>query len=170
MSIVYRKTSKGQSEIETRAFRLLPRMRQALILVDGRRTDDELAQMIFAEPMATLESLRANGFIEAAVVDKAPERAAVPAPPVAAATPPPRKPATVATSPESLRRDAVRHLNDQLGPAAESIAMKIERAKTMTELRPLLVSAMQLLASVRGAGAAQAGSTTSSSSTSSSPA
>ena len=157
MSIVYRKTSKGQSEIETRAFRLLPRLRQALILVDGRRTDDELAQMIFAEPMATLESLRADGFIEEAarLADKAPERAA-PAAAAPAATAPPRKPAAVGTSPESLRRDAVRHLNDQLGPAAESIAMKIERARTMTELRPLLVSAMQLLASVRGAGAAQA--------------
>jgi hypothetical protein len=157
MSIVYRKTAKGQSEIETRAFRLLPRLRQALILVDGRRSDGELAQMIFAEPRATLEALLADGFIEVAltVADKPSERtpaAAVPAPaPVA-----PRKSAAPSTSPESLRRDAVRYLNDQLGPAAEGIALKLERAKTMTELRPLLVTAAQLIANIRGDSAAQA--------------
>jgi hypothetical protein len=162
MSIVYRKTAKGQSEIETRAFRLLPRLRQALILVDGRRTDDELAQMIFAEPRATLDSLRADGFIEAVAERVVADLPASPAPESAAV--PPRRPASVlpvapaaaSASPEALRREAVRYLNDQLGPAAEGIAMKLERAKSMSELRPLLVSAAQLLANVRGAATAQA--------------
>lgn len=157
MSTVYRKTAKGQSEIETRAFRLLPRLRQALILVDGKRSDDELAQMIFAEPRATLEALRADGFIEVAatMADTAPVRepaaaAAAPAPVL------PRKAAAPSASPETLRREAVRYLNDQLGPAAEGLAMKLERAKSMVELRPLLVTAAQLISNVRGASAAQA--------------
>ena len=37
MSIIFRKTAKGISEIETREHRLTPRVRNALILVDGRR-------------------------------------------------------------------------------------------------------------------------------------
>lgn len=162
MSTVFRKTAKGQSEIETRAFRLLPRLRQALILVDGRRSDDELAQMIFAEPRATLQSLLADGFIEVAAVAAAPanrpERAGAPAPaaPLPAAPAAPRKAAPTGAGFEALRREAVRYLNDQLGPAAESIAMKLERAKSATELRPLLVSAAQLLGAFRGAAAAQA--------------
>lgn len=154
MSTVYRKTAKGQAEIETRAFRLLPRLRQALILVDGRRSDDELAQMIFAEPQATLQALRADGFIE--VTAEAPAKVAEPTAAAAAAAAPSRKAAPSAASPDALRRDAVRYLSDQLGPAADGIAMKLERAKTMTELRPLLESASQLLGSFRGPQAAEA--------------
>lgn len=154
MSTVYRKTDKGVSEIETRAFRLLPRLRQALILVDGRKTDAELAKLILAEPEATLATLQAEGFIEklATVADAPPERKADVAAPGAAAAPV-RK---AVVSVDAIRRDAVRYLNDQLGPAAEGISMKLERVKTMPELRPLLVSAAQLLVNIRGSDAAQA--------------
>jgi hypothetical protein len=154
MSTVYRKTAKGQAEIDTRAHRLLPRLRQALILVDGRKTDAELAKLILAEPEATLATLQTEGFIEAiaTVADAPPERKAEAAAPAASGTPA-RK---AVVSVDAIRRDAVRLLNDQLGPAAEGISIKLERVKTMPELRPLLVSAAQLLASVRGADAAQA--------------
>ena len=37
MSTIFRKTAKGTSEVETRANRLPPRLRAALILVDGRQ-------------------------------------------------------------------------------------------------------------------------------------
>lgn len=152
MSTVYRKTDKGVSEIETRAFRLLPRLRQALILVDGRKTDAELAKLILAEPEATLATLQAEGFIEklATVADAPPERKAD----VAGAAAAPVRKAVVSV--DAIRRDAVRYLNDQLGPAAEGISMKLERVKTMPELRPLLVSAAQLLVNIRGSDAAQA--------------
>jgi hypothetical protein len=149
MSIVYRKTDKGQAEIETRAFRLTPRLRQALILVDGRKTDDELSRLIAADPAATLAALCNDGFIEAiATLADAPEPRKPEAAPAAEVM---RKPASI----DSLRRDAVRMLNDQLGPAAESIAMKLERAKSMAELRPLLASAAQVLGNFRGAEAAR---------------
>lgn len=152
MSTVYRKTAKGQAEIDTRAHRLLPRLRQALILVDGRKTDAELAKLILAEPEATLATLLTDGFIEAVatVADAPPERK----PEAASAPSAPARKAVVSV--DSIRRDAVRYLNDQLGPAAEGISIKLERVKTMPELRPLLVSAAQLLVNVRGADAAQA--------------
>ena len=158
MSTVYRKTEKGQAEIETRAFRLLPRLRQALILVDGKRSDMELAKLILAEPDATLATLLADGFIEATglAVDipiPATPTSATPAatPVVPAAGASPRRPAS---SVDVLRRDAVRFLNDKLGPAAEGIAMKLERAKTMPEVQPLLVSAAQLVRNISGKAAA----------------
>jgi hypothetical protein len=150
MSTIYRKTGKGQSEIETRAFRLLPRLRQALILVDGRRTDTELTKLILAEPEATLAALAQQGFIEvlAKVDDTRPMAAPSPRPAAASAA---KKPALAAPSADTLRRDAVRFLTDQLGPAAEGISIKLERAKSIADLRPLLVSACQLLRSARGA-------------------
>jgi hypothetical protein len=152
MSTVYRKSVKGQAEIDTRAYRLLPRLRQALILVDGRRTDAELAKLILAEPAVTLSTLLAGGFIEAiAIVDDArtAERSA-PEPAVVAASAAPRKSAST----DQVRRDAVRYLNEKLGPAAEGVSIKLERAKTSAEMRPLLASAVQLLRSVRGASVA----------------
>jgi len=157
MSTVYRKTAKGQAEIDTRAHRLLPRLRQALILVDGRKPDSELEKLILADPKATLESLERDGFIEivstqasAPAESRSEPAAAAPAPAPAVAA---RK---AVVSVDSIRRDAVRILNEQLGPAAEGISIKLEKVKAMPELRPLLVTAAQLLLSVRGAAAAQA--------------
>jgi hypothetical protein len=46
MATIYRKTAKGHSEIETCAARLPPRLRSALILIDGRRTDGEMGKLI----------------------------------------------------------------------------------------------------------------------------
>ena len=161
MSIVYRKTEKGVTEIATRALRLGPRQRSALILVDGRKTDAELAQLILADPASTLTNLLAEGFIEvlATLADRPAEHLAerpaerkAAAPVVAAARPAGSDGAAF----ESLRRDAARALNDQLGPAAELIAVKIERARSMPELQPLLVQAAKLLRNVRGSAAAEA--------------
>ncbi len=157
MSTVYRKTEKGVNEIATRALRLGPRQRSALILVDGRKTDVELAQLILADPAGTLASLLADGFIEVLTTladrpaERPPERKA--APPATAA---PRPAASDSAAFESLRRDAVRALNDQLGPAAEIVAIKIERAKSMPEMQPLLVQAAKLLRNMRGSAAAEA--------------
>ena len=144
MATVYRKTDKGVAEIATRAHRLVPRLRSALILVDGKKTDDELSKLILADPPATLAGLLADGFIEvlATLAERAPEhKPAAPGPTVAF---------------ETLRRDAVRQLTDQLGPAAETVAIKIERAKTLPELQPLLVQGAQTLRAMRGAAVAQA--------------
>jgi hypothetical protein len=158
MSTVYRKTAKGITEIETRAHRLVPRLRSALILVDGRKSDDELHQMILADPAGTLASLLADGFIEvlATLADRPAERAPDRKPSPAPASASSHETASGAVSIEALRRDAVRSLTDQLGPAAETVAIKIERAKTMPELQPLLVQAVQTLRTMRGAAAAEA--------------
>lgn len=153
MATVYRKTEKGLAEIATRAHRMAPRLRSALILVDGKKTDEALAPLILAEPAATLASLLADGYIEmlATLAERPPERKSAPV----AATPS-REGANAITSFEALRRDAVRQLTDQLGPAAEPVAIKIERTKSMSELQPLLLQGAQILRSMRGAAAAEA--------------
>ena len=62
MATIYRKSARGLAEIETRAARLPPRLRGALILVDGRRSADEIRRLIPVEPEATLQALAAQGF------------------------------------------------------------------------------------------------------------
>ena len=67
MTTLYRKTPKGQAEIETREHRLTTRARQLLILVNGRREASDLhalAPGIFGETLALLLD---GGFVEAVV-------------------------------------------------------------------------------------------------------
>jgi hypothetical protein len=149
---IYRKTAKGQAEIETRAHRLPPRLRGALIMVDGQRSVEDLAKLIPGDAAASLEQLLADGFIDifAVLADKPAAAAPVAAPPA-----PPRKPAPSTGSLDGLKREAVRYLNDRLGPAAESISMKIERTSSMAELQPLLAQAAQLLRNFGGSSASE---------------
>ena len=57
---------------------------------------------------------------------------------------------------ESLRRQAVLHLSEQLGPNAETLVIKINRCANLTELQPLLARAVLVLRKVRGEAAANA--------------
>lgn len=152
MAIIYRKTDQGQDEIETRARHLAPRLRSALIMVDGKRTDDELRKLIPQQPDETLQALIEQGLIEMSAVTHAKPAAprAEPAPPPIADT----VPAPLAPNFEALRRDAVRALNEALGPMAETLAMKMEEAASLAELKPLLETAVTVIGNARGGGAA----------------
>lgn len=145
MATIYRKTPKGISEIETRAARLSPRSRGVLIMVDGRRDSAALAAMApQAEPM--LASLLADGFIE--VVAAAPV-----APAASAPTPLPGAPKPGF---EQRRRALARALTDLLGPAAETVAIRIERTSRDADLEALLPVAVRLVATVRGRSSGEA--------------
>ena len=158
MPTVYRKTAKGQAEIATRTHRLAPRLRQALILVDGRRTDEELQRML-PQGDEVLRSLIDDGFVESigvtAVPVAAPAAAAVSAPAAAATPAAPAAPVAAAKPPpaigDQLKREIVRSLNDLLGPMAEGVAMKVERARTPEELRGVLEQAHRIIRDMRGA-------------------
>jgi hypothetical protein len=152
MTTIYRKTAKGVAEITTRAHRLVPRLRSALILVDGKRSDDELMPMVLTDAAGTLASLLADGFIEvlAILADRPHETAG---PPQTMAIP--LRDAGFAAF-QALRRDAARDLNHQLGPNAEVVTLKIERAKDAAELQPLLIQGAQMLQRLKGLPAGEA--------------
>lgn len=160
MGIIYRKTAKGHGEIETRANRLAPRMRSALILVNGSRSDDELRGLIAQQCDETLAALLTDGYIEpVGRSESPPANAASPAPPRAI----PVQPRSVApTAPvklpdhTTLRREVVRALTDQLGPMGETLAIRIERSRDFAELKPLIEAAVQAIGNVRGPAAAAA--------------
>ena len=196
MAIIFRKTAKGLAEIETRAHRLVPRMRSALILVDGKRSDAEIGGMILQQVTETLHALAGQGFIEVLAVDGTGSGsggagggsgavASAPLPPSATATswaasvprpaaaavaspftpspspsPAPTPTPTPAPAPagpdfQSSRRAAARAVTDLLGPAAESVAMRIERARNPDELRAALTAAVQTVGNTRGRQAAE---------------
>lgn len=153
MATTYTKTADGQHEIETRARRLTPRARSTLILVDGKRTDAELGKLV-QQAEETLQALLEQGLIEVVATsssrsspkDEGP--ASIPGP---ASAP---SPAMAIVEFESTRRDAVRAINDLLGPEAETLALKIERATDELQLRAALERAVAYIANARGGGAA----------------
>ncbi len=149
MPTIYRKTAKGLAEVETRAHRLAPRIRNMLILVDGKRDADDLRALVTQQADECLQSLSEQGFIEAVgeTVRNGPVTAA-PASPAAVPSP--------AIQVDEMRRAAVRALNDALGPGAESLAVRMERAQTLQELQLLFAQAAKLLAAARGQAAASA--------------
>jgi hypothetical protein len=150
MTRIFRKTDKGVDEIATRANRLVPRLRTALILVDGTRGETELSNLIKQHPAETLEELLTMGYIEvASVVAEAPKR---PAPSEEIA--PAKKAAADTGSSEkafpAFRAEAVRAFNDLTGPAGEALAMKMEKATSREQLGPLLQTAFQIISNARG--------------------
>lgn len=177
MPIIYRKTPKGVTEIETRVHRLHPRLRGVLILIDGRRTDTELVQML-QHAAESIVMLLEGGFIEVLM-----RMAAAPAPtptPTPAPTPGTRsRPAAAAPAAApalatatgfgssffggsggdqaflARRRQLLRMFNDQLGPAGETLAMRMETTRTLEEFRALLPSAIGLISELRGRAAAE---------------
>lgn len=135
MARVFGKTVKGQEEIDTRAYRLPPRLRSLLIMVDGKRTDEALHAML---PQADegLAALLEQGFVQvlASVV-------AAPPPPPPSPPPAPVAPAAPVMSLEAIKRAASHDITEALGMEGDLISIRIERAKSLAELQPLLVSA-----------------------------
>lgn len=161
MPNIFRKTRKGQDEITTRAHRLAPRARAALILVDGQRNDEELARLIQVQATETLQTLLDQGFIEVSsepvvaspVPAAAPRLATQPPPkPIVSETSNPDAPSTIPRSYDFrlVQREAVRRLTDLLGPAAETLAIRMEGCRDLAGLRPLLIQARDLITAMRG--------------------
>jgi hypothetical protein len=153
MTTIFRKTTKGTDEIATRANRLVPRLRTALILVDGVRDDAELAQLIKLQPVETLKELQSQGYIEvASVVEPPPKKPAEEAPAKKSAGA--AEPAGAEKPFSAFRAEAVRAFNDLTGPAGEALAMKMEKTTSREQLAPLLQMAYQIIGNARGASAA----------------
>jgi hypothetical protein len=118
---VLEKTTKGGEEIETRKHKLDAKLRPLLISINGKLKASELASQFAAlgDVGALLDDLLTQGFVRSA--------AGAPA----------------AGDPARLKRaitEASRFINDTLGPAGESIAVKIEAAKSLEDLNAYLDS------------------------------
>lgn len=160
----YRKTAKGIAEISTRANKLPQKVRTALILVDGRRTDGELSSMLPLEADTSLQWLSDTGFIEladsSANASQWGQTTSGAASSLHAPTVPGPLQALAQASEardliELIQRGSVRHLAEQLGPMADQLAIRIERSQSRAELKPLLEIGFQVLSNVRGAQVAE---------------
>ena len=123
---VLSKTAKGKEEIDTRKYKLDQRQRMLLITVNGKLTAGELVTQ-FAKsgdvgPM--LDQLLRDGFIQQAL--------------------------DPAAKLQRARKEISATLSSALGPDADAIAMKVEAAKTLDELRAYLESRRDMLDTALG--------------------
>ena len=136
MGIVFSKTQKGHNEISTKAGGLTPRQRRVLIMIDGKRTVEELRGMLQADDLQhTLGLLEEDGHIElAASVDQP-----IPAGPLPSITAFGELPA----NPDPIRLQQARNfmmntLNAFVGAlGTSSLLDKIENAENHAALRLL---------------------------------
>lgn len=152
-SLVFQKTEAGVAEMGTPSLGLSPKLRRALIVVDGIRTVGELAAAFRpGEVEAILMDLQARGLVTltGGVVAAPRAKAETPAAPAAPAG------GSTAERFEQVRRDAMRVVSHRLGPNGDALALRIERCRTPEELRTALREAEKIVASFLGAEAGKA--------------
>ena len=151
-NFVYHKSAKGTEAIATRQHGLGPKLRSLLILVDGKRSFDELARLsqVLGDTEELLGQLLDQGFIE-------PVAGLTPVLTQAAAAPPtsPSAPAPLAAAaPIKLidaQRFVSRRLTDLLGPNADDLCLRIEKARNLKEFQAAVGRAEGILRQYKSA-------------------
>jgi hypothetical protein len=117
-------------------------------MIDGRKTVDDLRPLLGDRTDELMRALVQGGFVLALASDPLP---------VVSSAAPARAPSPVQRSVdlEAVKRGAVRTLTELLGPMAEALALKIERAGSKDQLLPLLELGRQSILNTRGAKASE---------------
>ena len=118
---VLAKTDKGREEIETRKYKLEQRLRAVLITVNGKLTAGELVGQFSqaSDINAQLEKLLREGFVQQPLDDSARLK--------------------------QVQTELGALISAALGPGGDNIALKIEGAKSVAELRAYLDSRRDVL-------------------------
>lgn len=138
VAVIYIKTDKGRAEIAARSDALSPLQRRVLILVDGKKTVNDLGAFVrVGELEGVLAHLQALGMM--ALTDAVSDLQAPVAPGFAAAqaAQAPR-PATSLVHFQAVRAQASTFVRDSLGSSGEPICEAIDRCNSPEELRKLL--------------------------------
>ena len=159
----FKKTEKGQAEIESAARQLPQRLRMVLVLVDGKRSAADLQQLLAAATPEALRSLLDEGYI--AATPAPPRRSSSPATPSTPSTQAPQsvfrasvmpsrfdvasRPGTEAATDEQ-RAQIERSLRRALGPTADSLIETVRKARTVGDLIEVLKTAQRAISNARG--------------------
>ena len=159
----FKKTEKGQAEIESAARQLPQRLRTVLVLVDGKRSAADLQQLLAAATPEALRSLLDEGYI--AATPAPPRRSSSPATPSTPSTQAPQsvfrasvmpsrfdvasRPGTEAATDEQ-RAQIERSLRRALGLTADSLIETVRQARTVGDLIEVLKTAQRAISNARG--------------------
>jgi hypothetical protein len=147
------KTAKGVEELKSRTHGLAQKLRSLLIMVDGASTAGDLLARFGGIPDvdAGLQALVDQGFVE--VRGAAPVAAA--APPAAATAPRASTAAAPRTRQEAMSA-LTRMLHDAIGPDADVLTGRLEKARTRAEFIAAVERCTDTLEALAGKARAQA--------------
>ncbi len=140
---IYRKSEKGAEAIATRGHGVGGKLRMLLILVDGKKSAEELIKLAagMGESAQLLQQLQTEGLIELVpgvpVVDKV---VAVPG---------------AGTDLSKVKSLATHLLAEQLGPLADELAIRIEAARDLPQFIEAMKRSYAVMREVKGAAAAE---------------
>ena len=146
---IYRKTTKGQEAIATRAHGLVGRPRSLLILVDGQRSLSTLITLGagFGDVPQMMAQLLGDGFVESI---HGGNPGAAPGADASAGIPP------MAISLPAAKALATRQLMQILGPSSDALCLRIEAARNRAEFIDAIRRAYTVVADIRGRTQAEA--------------
>ena len=139
---IYRKSEKGAEAIATRGHGVGGKLRMLLILVDGKKSVDELIKLAagMGESTQLLQQLQAEGLIEVVAGAVAAD-----------------KPTTATGAGADLGKVkslATHLLAEQLGPLADELAIRIEAARDLPQFIEAMKRSYAVMREVKGAAAA----------------
>lgn len=162
-SLVFSKTPIGIAEISLRSAQLPLATRRVLIMIDGKRTVNDLSLVVKpGEIESIITSLENGGFIQ-----RMSHQGALDVPTVygrdndfgsalgATNTSGGFDVRDSQITLDEVKRRAVRGLTERLGPTADSLAIRIENCRTIEEFRHCVREAERFIASAQGVDAAQ---------------
>ncbi len=159
------KTDAGRLALTQRASGLVPRLRTMLILVDGKRSVDELDRLGvgLGGGLPLVEQLLAYGWVTPRDLSQPFQESVHFSDSQAVPLQEPAEPVPVGVEKSGLsgltlhdvRRKLVRFVNDQLGPSGAALAMEIEACKRAADLTALVPRIRHSLQHGRGAATVQ---------------
>jgi len=153
---VLAKTAKGLEEVKSRAHGLAHKLRTMLIMVDGVATVGEILAKFGGVPEigAALDTLARDGFVEVKGLKGGAATVPAAAAPVTA-SPAAAGPATVPHTRGEALSALTRFLHDNLGPDADLVTGRLEKAKTQAEFAAAVERCADMLGAMRGQQKAQ---------------
>jgi hypothetical protein len=158
-SLVYSKTPKGVAEIAARSAQLSMTTRRVLIMIDGKRSLDDLSVLLRpGEIDAVIAQLEGAGLIH-----RASSSHAIDVPTIFGREQDTMSPVTPSAGAgedsnpmtlEEAKRRAVRELTDRLGPGAEQMSLRIESCRTIEDFRERVREAERVVSTALGPAAA----------------
>ncbi len=165
-TLVYSKTPIGIAEISLRSAQLPMTTRRVLIMIDGKRTVDDLSILLkpgeIDSVIASLEGggliqrISHQGAIDVPTINGRDTESSLPSAlsgPSTTGGLDDRDPNPITL--EEVKRRAVRGLNDRLGPDAETLAIRIENCRTIEQFRNCVREAERFITMALGTNAAQ---------------
>jgi len=146
---IYDKTAKGRDEIATRKYQLAPRLRSLLVLIDGRRTEEELLRNVAGLGLtsAALDELLEEGLI--VLSTSYATMAVAPVADLAPAAPPPVA-VSQASQFQALYEFYNKTIKSTIGLRGFTLQLKVEKASSVEELRELRMPYLDAVQRAKG--------------------